>query len=104
MQKLDKFVQVHNILEERNVGKTNYELKILGKENLNTVSRKVELNKCRDLLENATPNLFKRYKIEALVIKDIKYNWNEQMKAMQEKGYNEKEILNRKKKWLSSHI
>ena len=34
---------------------------------------------------------------EALVIKEIKYNWNEKMKALQEKGYNEKEILNMKK-------
>ena len=30
-------------------------------------------------------------------MKEIKYNWNEKMKALQEKGYNEKEILNMKK-------
>ena len=55
------------------------------------------LNKCHDFLENASPNLFKKYIKEALVVKEIKYDWNEKMKALQEKGYNEKEILNTKK-------
>ena len=47
-------------------------------------------------MENSSPNLFKKYKKEALVIKKIKYDWNEKMKALQEKGYNEKETLNTK--------
>ena len=61
---------VHNILEERNVKETNYELKIRGKENLNTVSRDAGPNKCDNLLKNASHNLFK----EALVIKESKYD------------------------------
>ena len=47
------------------------------------------LNKC----ENACPDLFK----EALVIKKIKYKWNEKMKALQKKGFSRKVILNTKK-------
>ena len=39
LEKVDEFVQVHKILEERNIGETNYELKIQAKENLNNASR-----------------------------------------------------------------
>ena len=45
------------------------------------------------LLKNASGNIF----TEALVIKKVKFNWNEK-KALQKKGYNEKVILNIKKK------
>ena len=51
LEKLDKSAQVHNILEERNVGDVNYELKIRGKENLHAVSRKVVLKKSLEVFE-----------------------------------------------------
>ena len=58
---LDKNVQVHNIGEERNVGMINYELSIRGKDNLESTTRKVVLNKSSDLmLYNSTS--FKKYK------------------------------------------
>ena len=69
LEKLDKSVQVHKILEERNVGETNDELKIKAKENLNNVSRKMVLNKCDDFKKRS-------------FIK-IKYDWNEMMKTPQ---------------------
>ena len=46
------------------------------------------------LLQNASGNIF----TEALVIKEVKFNWNEKKKALQKKGYNEKVILNMKRK------
>ena len=60
---------MHDILEETSLKETNYESKIRRKENLNTVSREVVPNKCDNLSENTSPNLFE----EALVIKEMKY-------------------------------
>ena len=52
------------------------------------------LNKYGNLLENRSHNLF----TEALVITEVKYDWNEKMmKALQKKGYNKKVILNMKR-------
>lgn len=70
LQKVDRDVQVHNVLEERNIKETNYEFKML--------------NNCDNLLKNDSCNLFK----EALVIKEGRYDWNEKMKAVQKKGFN----------------
>lgn len=70
LQKVDRDVQVHNVLEERNIKETNYEFKML--------------NNCDNLLKNDSCNLFK----EALVIKEVRYDWNEKMKAVQKKGFN----------------
>ena len=50
------------------------------------------LNKCDNFLKNASPSFLK----EVLVIQKIKYRWEEMMKALQKKGYNEKGILNAK--------
>ena len=61
---LDKNVQIHNIGEERNVGMINYELKIRGKENIDTVSRKLVLNRSADLLKQNACS-FIRFKKEA---------------------------------------
>ena len=43
--KLDKFVAVHNLGEERNVGMVNYEIDIRGKRNLESASRKIVINR-----------------------------------------------------------
>ena len=58
MDQLDS-VQIHNLGEERSVGFINYELDIRGKQNLESVSRKMVLNKSFDLTENLTD--FKKY-------------------------------------------
>ena len=51
MKQLDK-VPIHNLCEERNVGVINYELhiRIREKENLESASKKMILNKSEDLL------------------------------------------------------
>ena len=61
---LDANVQVHNLGEERNVGLVNYELSIRGKNNLESVSRKIVLNRAEDLIQD-TSNSYKRFKKEA---------------------------------------
>ena len=46
LNKMDKFVPVHNLGEERNVGMVNYEIDICGKGNLASASRKIVINRC----------------------------------------------------------
>ena len=41
---------LHNLNEEKGVGFVNYEIKIKGKENLDSVSKKMVLNKSKDVL------------------------------------------------------
>ena len=43
--KMDRYVPVHNLGEERNVGMVNHELNIRGKQHLKTVSRKIVINR-----------------------------------------------------------
>ena len=93
---LDKNVQTHNIGEERNVGMVNYELSIRGKGNLDSVSRKLVLNRSADLLKENC-NSFKNYRKAAADIKKIRVEWNEKMKELEQKGFDAKEALNLKK-------
>ena len=51
-QMLEENVQVHNLGEERNVGLVNYELSIIGKNNLDSVSRKIILKQAEDLVQD----------------------------------------------------
>ena len=63
---------------------------IQGKDSFQTVV----LTKYENLLKNASHNIF----MEALVIKEVKYDWNEKMKVLQKKGYYEEVIINMKRK------
>ena len=92
---LDK-VQTHNLGEERSVGFVNYEIGIRGKGNLNCVSTKMVLNKSFDLLKSKGVPKFKKISPIVREIKEFKAQWNNNMKALQEKGYTEKELLNLK--------
>ena len=47
---LEKNVQVQNIGEEQNLSIVNYELSVRGKQNIETVSRKLVLNCSADLI------------------------------------------------------
>ena len=94
IQKLDANVPVHNMLEERNVGIINYGLDTRGKAQLKSVSRKLLLKRSMDLIKSVDPGQFKRYKKETFAIKEIQLEWNEKMKALEKKGYSEKEALN----------
>ena len=94
MNKLNK-TAVHNIGEERNVGRFNYEVTIRGKQSIDVISKKLVLNKSFDLIQEMALNgEFKKYKKEVAIIKDIKLEWNKKMKVLEEKGYAAKEIAN----------
>ena len=93
---LDANVQVHNLGEERNVGLVNYELSIRGKNNLESVSRKIVLNRAEDLIQD-TSNSYKKFKKEAKHIQEIKVKWSEKMKALEKEGFQAKDALNVKK-------
>ena len=54
LKMLDENVQVHNLGEERNVGLVNYELSIIGKNNLDRVSRKIILKQAEDLVQDTS--------------------------------------------------
>ena len=94
---LDKNAPVHNILEERNVGRVNYGLQIRGKANINSVARKMVLNSSFDKINNSDSRLFMDFRKQASDIKDLKIKWNSKMKALQEEGYTEKDLLNLKR-------
>ena len=60
-------VKVHNVGEERNVGMINYELSITGKGNLDSVLRKLVLNRSADLVQDKSAS-FGKYRKEALLL------------------------------------
>ena len=91
---LDNNAPVHNLQSERQVGETNYGLHIRGKQNLSMVSRKMVINKCADLIKKTESGEFKRFRKEAMRIKELKMDWNNKMKQLQEQGYKENEIKN----------
>ena len=57
MAKVNK-TTVHSLTKERNVSNLNNEVKIRGKENLESVSRKMVLNKSFDLLEEQESTMY----------------------------------------------
>ena len=99
---LDSNVQVHNIYEERNVGMINHELWIRGKENLQTASRKVVINKSVDLLPKNMLIDIKKFRKQVKIVEEIRVNWNEKMKELQTKVFEEKDLVNVKKDVLNS--
>ena len=91
LKKVNK-APIHNLGEERAVGMINYELQIRGKPNLNTSSRNLVLNKSLDIIkQNYTFKLFKKPKEEIAVLRQ---EWSAKMKALDSKGFTEKEALN----------
>ena len=74
----------------------NYELSIRGKGNLDTVSRKLVLNRSADLITNNASS-FTKYRKAAKDIQRIRVQWNAKMKELEQKGYESKEALNLKK-------
>ena len=85
-RKLDSgYVPLHNLAEERNVGLTNYELDIRGKKNLESVSKKIVLNRSIDLIENADD--FRAYRKTASIIHDMRKEWEEKMQSLQKDSY-----------------
>ena len=77
---LTNHVQVHNIQDQQNVVRTNYELEIRRKYNLPTVSRNIVSNTSH-LLVNCNKNST-NFKEEAKETKDLQVNWNTKMKDL----------------------
>ena len=82
-EKLNK-TPIHNLNEERSVGFVNYEIHIRGKQCLDSVSRKMVINKSMDILQKADPK-------PAQHIKEIKMEWNKRLNELQKHAYTEKE-------------
>ena len=93
MKELEK-TTVHNLAEERSVGSTNNELKVRGKRHLESVSRKLVLNKSFDLIEIKDPKDFNKFRKPAQEISALKGEWKEKMKAMEEEAFSDKETIN----------
>ena len=89
-RKLSK-APVHNLNEERSVGVINYEISIRGKQFLETASRKMLINKSKDILDKTDPSEMKKYIRPAKEIKEIKLQWQERLKEQQTKDFSEKE-------------
>ena len=90
-EKLDN-VAIHNLGEERSVGYINFELGNRSS-NLQCASNQMVLNKGKDLI---CPKDLYKFKKPAQSIKQIKLQWNEKMKAMEARGFSQKEALNLK--------
>ena len=85
-------VQIHSLSEEQSVGFVNYELDIRGKQNLESVSSKMVLNKSDDLaIKNSSD--FRKYRKPAVEIKELKFRWNQKMKELEESGFSRKDII-----------
>ena len=97
IRETDKIVvKICNMEEERNVGMINYELPIRGKRNLDSVSRKLVLNRSADLVQDKSAS-FGKYRKQGKLIKEIQLKWTEKMLELQQKGFKTKDALNMKK-------
>ena len=94
LKKLDDNVPTNNLLSERFVGETNYGLHIRGKRNLDRVSRKMVVNKCSELIARKGSGEFMKYRRAAKDIKELRIEWNEKMKALQDQGYDKQNLKN----------
>ena len=74
----------------------NHEINICGKKHLESISRKMVINKSVDLLHKADLTELKKYIKVAAEIKQVKTQWAEKIKQHLEKGYTEKEAVNLK--------
>ena len=95
LEMLDTYVDPHNIGAERDVGSFNYACTVrVGSRNLESASRKVVIKSSADVLDRVSPGEFRKYKPQSKEIESIKVTWNEKMRKLQEKGYQEKDLLN----------
>ena len=72
IEKLDKYVPTHNILSERLVGETNYELHIRRKENMATVFKNMAIKNSIDLISMIERGEFKKYRKATKDIKELR--------------------------------
>ena len=88
-------VQIRNNSEGRSVGFFNYKISSNGKGNIESALRKMILNNSPHMIYNqSTSGKFKKFRVQAEEIKELKINWNKRLSDLQEQGYPQKDILN----------
>ena len=93
MTELDR-TTVHNLAEERSVGSISNGLKIRGKRNLESASRKLVLNKSFDLIEKRKLGEYLNYRKPGQAISDLKKEWHEKMKLLENEAFADKDHAN----------
>ena len=94
MKELDH-TNVHNLAEERSVGSINNEIKIRGKRNLESASRKLVLNKSFDLIERAEPKKYLDFRKPAQDITLLKKDWLQKIQLLENESYATKDDVNK---------
>ena len=85
---------VHNLGEERSVGSINNEIKIRGKRNLESASRKLVLNKSFDLIQGTDPKKYLSFRKPAQDIAKLKNDWLERMQSLEDATFASKDTVN----------
>ena len=91
--KLEKAL-VYNLAEERSVGSFNNEIKMRGKRNIESASRKLVLNKPFDLVEKEEAANYLKYKKPSQDVSALKDQWREIMKMVEDEAFCNKEKIN----------
>jgi len=91
-KKLNK-ASIHNRNEERSVGFINYEFSIRGKQNLESASRKMLINKSIDIALKVEPSQISKFRKPAQERKEIKIEWRKKVKEHELNLYTEKERI-----------
>ena len=65
---------------KKSVGFINYEISIRGKQNLESASRKMIINKSIDIALKADPSEISKFKKQAQAIKEVKIEWRNRLK------------------------
>ena len=73
---------------------TEQPLHIRGKQNLESASKKLIINKSIHMLDISKPDPFKSFVKPAREMKSIKLEWNEKLKQHENNGFSKKEMLN----------
>ena len=80
--------------EERSVGSINNEIKIRGKRNLESASRKLVLNKSIDLIENRDAKEVLSFRKASQGIAKLKKDWLEKMREEENESFASKDDVN----------
>ena len=92
-QELDS-TNVHNLGEERSVGSINNEIKIRGKRNLESASRKLVLNKSFDLINKEESKKYLSFRKPAQDITKLKNDWLVKMQELEDATFASKDTVN----------
>ena len=85
---------MHNLGEVRSVGSINNEIRIRGKRNLESASRKLVLNKSFDLIEASNAEEFLKFQKQAKGINELKRSWLDKMREEENESHATKDAVN----------